>query len=516
MLITNALVDASRIQFGMTALFHFLFAPLTLGLSWFLVMMEFAYLKTGKIIYKDMTRFWGKLFAINFAMGVVTGITLEFEFGQNWSFFSRYIGDAFGTALAIEGITAFMLEATMVGVFFFAWDRVSKWVHWGATILLAVGSNLSTLNILVANSWMQHPVHTYFNYHTMHMHLISLLGIYVDRLVQVRVGHVTFAGAMTASMFVIGISAFYLIKRRDRGFALRSISMALGFGLISVLAVGVLGDQNGLAIAKFEPQKMAAVEAVWSTPKAPAAWSLIAWPDQKEQRNVFAIQIPCALSLIATHSLTGTVEGEKQVIADARQRIEKGRLAYGALLNIRRGKATEADYAVFDKNQDDLGYGLLLKRYAPSVIHATSAQVTQAANDAIPEVFTLFYAFRIMLACWGGMLLLIILGLFFLARGTLEQNRWWLWCALFAIILPYLASEFGWVIAEVGRQPWTVRGYLPTYWSTSSLNASTVIASLIGFGVLYAILFVVELFLMFKFARLGPSSLGEGRYHFEK
>ena len=260
---------------------------------------------------------------------------------------------------------------------------------------------------------------------------------------------------------------------------------------------------------------MAAIEAVWTTPKAPAAWSIIAWPDQAQHRNLFALKIPYFLSLIATHSLTGTVTGEKQIIAHNVHRIQSGLKAYASLVAMRRGDATPAQIATYKENQSNLGFAFLLKRYDQSMTNVTPALVQKAANSSIPEVFTLFYSFRIMLLCWGLMLLLMLMGVYFSFKKTLHKHRWYLWCLLIGIPLPYIASEFGWVVAEVGRQPWTLHGYLPTYFSTSSIDIASVAFSLGGFVLFYCALFVVEIFLMFKYARLGPSSLGDGRYHYE-
>ncbi len=304
---TDELVNLSRFQFALTALFHFLFVPLTLGLTWILVIMESVYVKTGNVIYKDMTQFWSKLLAINFAMGVLTGITLEFEFGQNWAYFSRMIGGSFAPVLAVEGITAFMLEATMFGLFFFSWNKVGKKAHLGITFLMALGASLSIVNILAANSWMQKPTATTFNYQNMSLELHSIIALYLNSLAQIRISHVAFGGFLTGSIFVMGVSAFYILVGRDIEFAKRSFAVGVGFGLICALAVAFYGDQNGLQVAKYEPEKMAAIEAQWQTQKPPASWSLIAFPSQKEQKNYFVISIPYALSLIATHSLKGVV-----------------------------------------------------------------------------------------------------------------------------------------------------------------------------------------------------------------
>ncbi len=516
-MIPDIVVELSRFQFAFTALFHFLFVPLTLGLTWVLVIMEAAYLKTGKEVYKDMTMFWGKLLAINFALGVVTGITMEFEFGQNWAYFSRMIGGSFGPILAIEGITAFMLEATMFGLFFFGWKKLTKTGHFCVTLMMAFGASLSIVNILAANSWMQQPEATTFIYQNMSLEMHSIAMLYLNMLAQVRIGHVAFAGFFVASMFVMGISSFYLLHGRDVGFAKRSFAVGAGFGLVCALSVAFFGDANGLQVSAHEPEKMAAIEAQWTTQKAPAAWDLIAFPDQKERKNVgFSIKIPYALSLIATHSLTGTVEGIKPIVEHYKTRVQNGMKAYGAMQQLLRKTGGAAAQATYDKYKRDLGFGLLLKNYAPNVVDATPEQINKAAYDGIPQVSTAFWMFRFMLGFWAIGTLLFLVGLFWVLRDRLQHHRWFLRCCLFAIPLPYLAAECGWILAETGRQPWVVHEILPTFLGTSSINFATIVTSLSGFVLFYVALFCVEIFLMFKYARLGPSSLGKGRYHFER
>lgn len=514
--ITDSLFYVSRIQFALTAIFHFLFVPLTLGLSWILVIMEACYLKTGNVVYKDMTRFFGKLFTINFAMGVVTGITLEFEFGQNWAYFSRFAGDAFGQVLAVEGMTAFMLEATMLGVFIFGWDKLTKGAHWIATILLAIGTNLSIVNILAANSWMQHPVATYLDPHSMHLHILSLASLYLSQVAQIRTAHVACAGFITGAVFVLGISSYYLLKGRDMDFAKRSFAIAAGFGLIAVIMVGFWGDQNGLTVAKYEPAKMAAIEGQWVTQKAPASWYLIAFPDNKAEKDHLVVPIPYLLSLIATHSLSGTVEGLKPILQKNTLKIEKGILAYQALRTLRGKKPTPKAQAMFEKYKPYLGWGFLLKRYRDDITKATPADIEKATRDSIPESWIPFWTFRFMVGFWLLMLISLVVAYILGLRGTAQNHRGWLRYFIVSMPIPWLAAECGWVTAEVGRQPWTIHGTLPTYMSVSSLSTATVSFSLGGFALLYSSLFIVELFLMIKYARLGPSSLGEKRYHFEK
>ncbi len=505
----------SRIQFGLTASFHFFFVPLTLGLSWLLLIMESVYVMTGKQIYRDMTRFWGKLFGINFAMGVITGLTLEFQFGQNWAFFSQYIGNVFGVPLAIEGIIAFMLESAFLGIFFFGWDRLSKVQHLLATACLAIGSSMSAMVILVANSWMQHPVGEKFNFSTLRMDFIDFPKLVLNPDAQVNFVHTLAAGYVTGSVFVLAVSAFYLLKNRDSAFARRSFAVASGFGLAAVCAVVYLGDANGLAVAKYQPAKMAALEAEWKTEKPPASFNLFAIPDQETQTNRYQVSIPWALGLIATHSLVTPILGVNDLVKNNEQRIRNGMLAYKYLVQLRSGDTSAQTKQNFEKYEKDLGYGLLLKQYRPDVQNATPAQIKAAADYTIPDVATVFWAFRIMVAC-GLLMFFIFVGAVYFCTKRKWQKRWFLWVALLSLPLPWLAAEAGWFVTEHGRQPWSVDGVLPTFLGTSSLSTTQVWTSLTGFALLYTTLFVVEMYLMIKYIRLGPSSLRTGRYHYEQ
>lgn len=516
MLPTTLVVELSRWQFAFTALFHFLFVPITLGLTWILVAMESAYLITKKNVYKDMTRFWGKLLAINFAIGIISGITMEFEFGLNWAYFSRMIGGSFGPVLAIEGITAFMLEATMFGLFFFSWDKLSALAHWMVTFFMAFGASLSIVNILAANSWMQHPISTEFDYQNMTLKLHSIASLYTHYLAQIRIAHVAFGAFFLASIFVMGISAYYLLKKQDVDFAKRSFAIGAGFGLICAVMVAFFGDQSGLEVMQDEPEKMAAIEAQWNTQKPPVPWILFAWPDQTNQKNDYKIEIPYALSLIATHSLTGTVEGINPIVKNYETRVQNGIKAYDALQKMWNNTATASDKTAYQNNLNDLGFAYLLLPYTNDLNKATSAQITQAAKSAIPDVPICFWSFRVMIGLWVVLTLLIIMGLIYSNRNTLENHRFYLRCCLWSIPLPFIAAEAGWILTEVGRQPWAIHYILPVFMGTSSLNAASLITSLALFGLFYGVLCSIELFLMFKFARRGPSALHTGKYYFEK
>ncbi|NHZ81178.1 cytochrome bd-I ubiquinol oxidase subunit CydA [Massilia sp. CCM 8695] len=509
-------VSLSRLQFAATAMYHFLFVPLTLGLSWILVIMESVYVMTGREIYRDMTKFWGKLFGINFAMGVTTGITLEFQFGTNWAYYSHYVGDIFGTPLAIEGMMAFFLESTFVGLFFFGWSRLSKVQHLGVTFLVALGSSLSALWILIANGWMNNPVGAEFNFETMRMELVSMTDVIFNPVAQVKFVHTVAAGYVTASMFVLGVSAFYLLKARDVPFALRSFAIAAGFGLASTLSVIVLGDESGYTAGEVNKVKLAAIEAEWETEPAPAGITLIGLPNDKEERTDYAVKIPYVLGLIATRSLDTKVTGIKDLKKLHETRIRNGMLSYAALTRLKSGDKSPEARAEFLRLKDDLGYGLLLKKYTPRVIDATEAQIRMAVNDTVPKVAPLFWSFRIMVGLGFLFLFIFSASFYFLIRKRLAQQRWLLKLAVISIPLPWVAAELGWVVAEYGRQPWTIAGILPTHLSASTLQVSNLYFSLAGFIGFYTLLLVIEMGLMIKFTRLGPSALHTGKYHWEK
>ena len=508
-------VDLSRLQFAVTALYHFLFVPLTLGLSWILVIMESVYVMTGKEIYRDMTKFWGKLFLINFAMGITTGITMEFQFGTNWAYYSHYVGDVFGTPLAIEGLMAFFLESTFVGLFFFGWDKLSKVGHLAVTFLVALGSNLSALWILIANAWMQNPVGAEFNYETMRMELTSFTELIFNPVAGPKFVHTLAAGYVTASMFVLGISSYYLLRLRDPSFAVRSFAVATGFGLASALSVIVLGDESGYTTGEVQKVKLAAIEAEWETAKPPASFTAFGFPDQAAEKTHFAIKIPYLTGLIATRSVDTPVTGIKELKQHHETRIRNGIKAYAALQRLKSGDRSAEAKAEFDRLKDDLGYGLLLKKYTAKVVDATPEQIQSAVNDTIPNVAPIFWSFRIMVGLGVWFLFVFSAAFVVLARRQLARHRWVMKIAMWSIPLPWIAIELGWIVAEYGRQPWTISEVLPTYLSVSSVTLGQVLFSLGGFIAFYTALLVVELYLMQKYIRIGPSSLGTGRFHDE-
>lgn len=502
------LVTLSRLQFALTALYHFLFVPLTLGLSMLLVIMEAVYVMTGREIWKRMTRFWGILFGINFALGVATGITMEFQFGTNWAYYSHYVGDIFGAPLAIEGLMAFFLESTFVGLFFFGWDRLSKVQHLIATGLVALGSSLSALWILIANAWMQNPVGASFNYHTMRMELDSFGAVLFNPVAQAKFVHTVAAGYVVGSVFVLAISAWYLLRGRNVEMAKRSLAVAASFGLACSLSVVVLGDESGYLASENQKMKVAAIEAEWHTQKPPASFTLFGLPDVAGRRTLAAVRIPWVLGLIATRSTDQPVLGILDLVNRARQQVASGAKAYAALQALRANPADTAARAEFESHEPDLGYGLLLLRYTRNPAQATPAQIDKAAWSTVPNVPVLFWSFRVMVALGFFFIFLFATAFYLASRHRFEQNRWFLKLAVFALPLPWIAAELGWIVAEYGRQPWVVDGLLPTFLGVSPTSVTNVSLSLVGFVVFYTALAVVDVYLMVRTIRAGPDGLG--------
>jgi len=513
-MISESVVELSRWQFAVTSLYHFLFVPLTIGLSVLLAIMESTYVMTGREVYKDMTQFWGKLFGINFALGVTTGLTMEFQFGMNWSYFSHYVGDVFGAPLAIEGLMAFFMESTFVGLFFFGWDKLTKGQHLLITWLVALGSNLSALWILVANGWMQHPVGAEFNYETMRMEVTSFGALIFNPAAQVKFVHTVAAGYTTASAFVLGISAYYMLKGRDAAFSQRSYTIAAGFGLAAVLSVIVLGDESGYTDGEVQKAKLAAIEAEWHTEEPPAAFTVVGIPDQEAMVTHNAIKIPWVLGLIGTRSADTPVIGLTEILENNRIRIHSGIKAYALLQKLRDGNRDEDVIAEFEAIKKDLGYGLLLKQYTEEVVDATDEQIEMAVKNSIPQVAPLFWTFRVMVFC-GFVMLFVFVSAVVVSSIRRCRIDWVLKLSLYTIPLPWIACEMGWFVAEFGRQPWTIAEVLPTFLSVSSLSEWDIILSLSGYIILYTIFLAIEIFLMMKYIKLGPSSLHKRRYHFE-
>lgn len=499
------LVQLSRLQFGLTAMYHFLFVPLTLGLAVLLGIMESVYVMTGREIWRRMTKFWGILFGINFAMGVATGITMEFQFGMNWAYYSQYVGDIFGAPLAIEGMMAFFLEATFIGLFFFGWDRLSKIGHLVVTWMVALGSNLSALWILVANGWMQHPVGSRFNPDTMRMEVTDFMAVIFNPVAQAKFVHTVSAGYVTGAVFVLSISALYLLRGRHVDIAKRSMTVAASFGLAAALSVVVLGDESGYTAGENQKMKIAAIEAMWDTEPAPASFTLFGLPDQEARRTDYEIKVPWMLGLIATRSIDGKVPGINQLVAHAQTRIRAGLVAYDGLQRLQADRNDAEARARLAAHADDLGYALLLKGIRPDILAATDAEIEQAAWSTVPGVSPLFWSFRLMVGLGFFFIGLFAVAFTLASLRCLRTSRLFLQVALWSLPLPWIAAELGWYVAEVGRQPWVIEGVLPTFLAVSNLSTGSVLTTLLGFVAVYSVLLIVDVYLMTKAIRQGPA-----------
>jgi cytochrome bd ubiquinol oxidase subunit I len=503
-MINSTLLELSRWQFAVTAMYHFLFVPLTIGLSILIAIMESVFVMTGRTIWRDMTRFWGTLFGINFAMGVATGITMEFQFGTNWAYYSHYVGDIFGVPLAIEGLVAFFLEATFIGLFFFGWDRLSRLQHLTVTWLVAIGSNLSALWILIANAWMQNPVGATFNPDSMRMELQSISEVIFNPVAQSKFVHTVSAGYVTGAMFVLAISAWFLLKGRHAEFARRSATVALSFGLASALSVVVLGDESGYMANQHQKMKIAAMESMWHTESAPAPFVLFGLPDEGNRTTSAAVKVPWMLGLIATRSIDKEVQGIYELVAVARQRIVNGIPAYTALQELRADPKNQSARASLEARLADLGYALLLRRYVSDPAQATPAQINRAAWDTVPSVGWLFWSFRVMVGLGFFFIALFAYGFYQAMRRRCDAHPWFLRIALWSLPLPWIAAELGWFVAEHGRQPWAIEGVLPTFLAVSPIATSNVVLSLSAFVLFYSVLAAADVFLLRKYIRLGP------------
>jgi cytochrome d ubiquinol oxidase subunit I len=395
-----------------------------------------------------------------------------------------------------------------VGLFFFGWDKLSRVKHLGVTWLLALGTNLSALWILVANAWMQNPVGAEFNLDTMRMEVTSFRDVLFNPVAQSKFVHTVSAGYVVGAMFVLSISAWYLLRGRNGDFARRSMTVAASFGLASALSVVVLGDESGYTVTEHQKMKLAAIEAMWDTEPAPASFTAFGFPSRQERTTAYAVHIPWVMGLIGTRSLDKVLPGIGELVEHARGRIEDGLVAYRALQQLRRDRDDAAARATFEAHKQDLGYALLLKRFLDDPAKATPADIQRAADSTVPDVPVLFWSFRLMVGC--GLYFIVLFGYSFWlsARRQLDRRRWYLKLALYSLPLPWIAAELGWIVAEYGRQPWAIEGVLPTAMGVSSLSAGQVFASLTGFVVFYSALAVIDAMLMWRYARRGPDGLG--------
>lgn len=504
-MVNELMVELSRWQFAATSLYHFLFVPLTLGISWLVFIMELVYVATGRVIYRDMAKFWGKLFGINFAIGVATGITLEFEFGTNWSNYSHYVGDIFGAPLALEGLMAFFLESTFIGLMFTGWNRFSKKTHLLITFLTALGSNLSAMWILIANGWMQYPEFSQFSPERMRMEMNDFWGLVFSEVAQAKFLHTVTAGYTTAGIFVVGVSAYLMLQRKSFQFAKRSMTIGLLFALCAMGGSGLSGDISALLVTKHQPAKLAAMEAEFHTQEPPAAWSLFAIPNEDEMDNYVSIKIPALLGLIATHSIDTPVKGLRDIVAENEQRVRSGLIANRTLTAMRSGDVSDENMELFKAHQKDLGYGLLLVEHAADPLNPTEQEIKTAARHSVPSVTLNYFAFRVMLGIVSVLgLLCVAAGYFLIYKNDLQARPKVLKVLVLAIPLPFICCEAGWILAEFGRQPWAIQDVLPTYLATSSLSPVDVGISLLCFIGIYTVLLLIEMKMMVKAIKKGP------------
>jgi cytochrome bd ubiquinol oxidase subunit I len=507
-----ALVNWSRAQFALTAMFHWIFVPLTLGITFIIAIMESIYVKTGDPEWKRITKFWMTVFGINFAIGVATGIILEFEFGTNWSNYSWFVGDIFGAPLAIEGIMAFFLESTFIAVMFFGWNKVSKKFHLLATWLVAIGSNLSALWILVANGWMQFPAGMEFNPDTARNEMANFWEVLFSPVAVHKFTHTVTSGYVLSAIFVIGISSWFLLKKREILFAKRSIIIASTFGLLSSIYLIYSGDHSARTVAKYQPMKFAAMEGLYTgSERAPLmAFGILGGTQNvdglDETEFLMKLDIPNLLSVLAFQDPNAFVPGIKDLVRGNPERgiisypekIEKGKFAIESLANYKNAKKAgnmeeaKVYLANFRENFAYFGYGYYFGK---------------DINLLVPSVPISFYSFHIMVILGSYFLVLFVVMLFLTMKDKIDTKRWLLWVSLFTMPLAYIASQAGWVLAEVGRQPWVIQDLMPNIAAVSQIDASSVQITFFLFLAIFTSLLIAEIKIMVTQIKKGPAVL---------
>ena len=491
-MVENALIDWSRAQFALTACYHWVFVPLTLGLSVIVAIMESIYVAKKDEFWKKTAKFWMKLFAINFAVGIATGIILEFEFGTNWSNYSWFVGDIFGAPLAIEGILAFFMEATFFAVMFFGWNKVGKKFHLASTWLTCIGASISALWILVANAWMQHPAGMEFNPDTVRNEMVDFWAVALNPVAVSKFFHSVLSGWMTGSIFVIGVSCWYLLRKREVRFAKASIRVASVVGIVGTFAVMLSGDSSAVHVAKYQPMKLAAAEGLEDGGER-APFSIVP-----------GIEVPGMLSILATHDINGYVPGINDIlegytdsegnrVLSADEKKERGDIALAAFKAYRENMETDPEAAagarkVLEENVEYFGYGYIKDK-----------------EDLVPPVWLVYWPFRIMVGLGCFLLLLMIVVLWAERKDRIASLTWLQWVALCSIPLVYIAGQAGWIVAEVGRQPWAIQDLLPVNAAVSSLSAGAVRTTFFVFVAVFTLFLAIEIRILLKAVRKGPA-----------
>ncbi|KGL52925.1 MULTISPECIES: cytochrome ubiquinol oxidase subunit I [Porphyromonas] len=510
-MIDTSLIDWSRAQFALTAIYHWLFVPLTLGMGVVMAIAETKYYRSGDNFWKETAKFWQKIFGINFAIGVATGLILEFQFGTNWSNYSWLVGDIFGAPLAIEGIFAFFMEATFIAVMFFGWDKVSKRFHLASTWLTIIGATLSAYWILVANAWMQYPVGMHFNPDTFRNEMLDFWAVALSPVAVFKFLHTVISSWILGAIVVVGISGWYLLRKRQQRFAIESIRIASWFGSLAVILTVITGHTSAVQVGTYQPMKLAAMENYYEgRTEAPLSAVGIVNPNKKAYNDnvdpfLFNIEIPYGLSILGTHTASGYVPGIKdiiegytsntgEVIPSAAERIERGKMAITALAHYKEAKAKRDDAAaaehraVLEENFKHFGYGYF-----------------DSPSELIPHVPLLYYSFRVMVTLGFVFLLLFAFSLWMIRKNRLQHVKWYGYAAIISVPLVYLCSQAGWIVAELGRQPWAIQDILPVKAAVSKLSTTSVQVTFTLFLVLFSILLIAELGIMFKAIKQGPN-----------
>lgn len=512
-LLNASLVDWSRGQFALTAMYHWLFVPLTLGLGVIMAIMETAYVRTGNEQWKRTAKFWMNIFGVNFAIGVATGLILEFQFGTNWSNYSWFVGDIFGAPLAIEGILAFFMEATFISVMFFGWTRVSKGMHLASTWLVVIGATLSALWILVANAWMQYPIGMEFNPDTVRNEMNDFWAVALSPIAINKFFHAVVSCWILGAAFVAGVAAWYMLKKREYEFSRQSMQVASIFGLVGILLTVLTGDGSAYQVAQKQPMKLAAMEGLYEGRNG-AGIVAVALPNPgKKTYNdgvdpfIFKIEIPNALALMGYRNMDAFVPGIKDIIEGGyttqagdvalsfEQKQERGKQAIQALADYRTAKkdnnetAAEEYKAKLKENYPYFGYGYL-----------------DNPQQLVPNIPMVFWTFRIMVYLGGFFIAFFAILWFYSYKKKLENAKWLLWLSILSVPLAYICSQAGWIVAEVGRQPWAIQDVLPVQAAISALSAHSVITTFIIFAVLFTALLIAEIRIMLNQIKKGPQA----------
>lgn len=533
--ITSATVDWSRAQFALTAIYHWLFVPLTLGLAVIMGIMETCYYRTRKRFWKEVSRFWQRLFGINFAMGVATGIILEFEFGTNWSNYSWFVGDIFGAPLAIEGIVAFFMESTFVAVMYFGWRKVSPGFHLASTWLTGLGATISAWWILVANAWMQYPIGQTFNPDTMRFEMTSFWQVAFSPFAVDKFFHTVLSAWIVGAVFCVGVSCWYLIKKREQKLAVESIRIGATVGLFASVLTAFTGDNSACQVGKVQPMKLAAMEALYNGGKAQGL-TAVAWvnpfrqPDYaREAEPPLRLAIPHGLSLLATHTLDGFVPGVNDIIhgytkddgtrePSLEEKMVMGRRAILALRQYRR-LLSEVESQLPDGIDEATAASRIHGNNRLIELRSTLEQTlpyygfgyVRDAGQVVPYIPVNFWAFRVMVGLGCLFILFFAVTLFLVCRSDIRKHKYLHRAALVMIPLAYIGSESGWLVAEMGRQPWTIQDMLPTWAAVSDLSPGSVALTFFLFLALFTTMLVVEISIMCKQIKKGPERPATGQ-----